>query len=84
MLNEIAQYNRHIEEERKKKLILYRVIRFLKRNWYKLAFYEGRSDNRNRGKFKVLYDDGRMSENMCWKVANDYAEMFKGKVLDSF
>ena len=68
----------------KKQWTLYGVVRFLKREWYKLAFYEGRGNNRNKGKFKVLYDDGRISENMCWKVANDYAEMFKGKVLDSF
>ena len=60
------------------------VIHFLKREWHKLAFYEGRGNNRNKGKFKVLYDDGRISENICWKVANDYAQMFKGKVLDSF
>lgn len=73
-----------IEYSTKQPLFIDGVIRFLKRGWYKLAFYEGRSDNRNRGKFKVLYDNGRMSENMCWKVANDYAEMFKGKVLDSF
>ena len=70
--------------EKKPKFSLHNVICFLKREWYKLAFYEGRGNNRNKGKFKVLYDDGRMSENMCWKVANDYAQMFKGKVLDSF
>tara|TARA_R110000851_G_scaffold13330_9_gene45583 strand:- start:10 stop:243 length:234 start_codon:yes stop_codon:yes gene_type:complete len=72
------------ELNQEKQWTLYSVVRFLKREWYKLAFYEGRDDNRIRGKFKVLYDDGRMSENMCWRVANDYAEMFKGKVLNSF
>jgi hypothetical protein len=72
------------ELSNKKQWTLYGVVRFLKREWYKLAFYEGRGNNRNKGKFKVLYNDGRMSENMCWKVANDYAQMFGVKVLDSF
>jgi len=60
------------------------IVHPLKREWYKLAFHEGRGNNRSKGKFKVLYNDGRMSENMCCKVANDYAQIFGGKVLDSF
>lgn len=31
-----------------------------------------------------MYNDGRVSENMCWSVARDYAKIFKRKVVDSF
>ena len=73
-----------MEQIDKKQWTLYAVELFFKRQWYKRAYYESRYDNRNKGKFKVLYDDGRTSENMCWSAANDYAQIFGGKVLDSF
>jgi len=76
--------SKNIKKSTKKAWSIAFVVYFLKREWYKLAFHEGRSNNRSKGKFKVLYNDGRMSENMCWKVANDYAQRFGGKVLDSF
>ena len=60
------------------------IRRFFLREYYKLFFYEGRGNNRSKGKFKVLYSDGRYSEKMCYKVAKDYASMFDGKVLDAF
>lgn len=60
------------------------INRFFLRQYYKLFFYEGRGNNRSKGKFKVLYNDGRYSENMCYKVAKDYASIFGGKVLDAF
>jgi len=64
--------------------ILAVISRFFLRQYYKLLFYEGRGSNRSKGKFKVLYNDGRYSENMCYKVAKDYASIFGGKVLDAF
>ena len=60
------------------------ISRFFLRQYYKLFFYEGRGNNRSKGKFKVLYNDGRYSENMCYKVAKDYASIFGGRVLDAF
>lgn len=60
------------------------ISRFFLRQYYKLFFYEGRGNNRSKGKFKVLYNDGRYSENMCYKVAKDYASIFGGKVMDAF
>jgi hypothetical protein len=60
------------------------ITRFFLRQYYKLFFYEGRGDNRNKGKFRVLYNDGRTSERMCYKVAKDYASIFGGRVLDAF
>ena len=60
------------------------IGRFFLRQYYKLFFYEGRGNNRSKGKFRVLYDDGRCSEKMCYKVAKDYASIFGGKVLDAF
>ena len=37
------------------------------------------------GHFHVRYnDDGRVSQNMTYWTANDYAKMFDGKVEDSF
>ena len=64
--------------------ILAVISRFFLRQYYKLFFYEGRGNNRSKGKFKVLYNDGRYSENMCYKVAKDYASIFGGNVLDAF
>ena len=60
------------------------ITRFFLRQYYKLFFYEGRGNNRNKGKFRVLYNDGRISERMCYKVAKDYASIFGGRVLDAF
>ncbi len=64
--------------------ILAVISRFFLRQYYKLFFYEGRGNNRIKGKFKVLYNDGRYSENMCYKVTKDYASIFGGKVMDAF
>jgi hypothetical protein len=60
------------------------ITRFFLRQYYKLFFYEGRGNNRNKVKFRVLYNDGRTSERMCYKVAKDYASIFGGRVLDAF
>lgn len=65
-------------------MIIKYIGRFLLRQYYKLSFYEGRGNNRNKGKFKVLYNDNRMSENMCYNVAKDYASIFGGRVIDGF
>lgn len=64
--------------------ILAVISRFFLRQYYKLFFCEGRGNNRSKGKFKVLYNDGRYSENMCYKVAKYYASIFGGKVMDAF
>ena len=64
---------------------LKRVGRFLLRNYYKLFDYQDSLYNHSiYGKFRVEYEDGRKSQSMSWKCANDYAKMFKGKVIDNF
>jgi hypothetical protein len=60
------------------------ITRFFLRQYYKLFFYESRGSNRNKGKFRVLYNDGRTSERMCYKAAKDYASIFGGRVLNAF
>lgn len=66
------------------KKILIAIFRFPLRQFYKLWHYDSREKNAFRGKFRVLYNDGRKSEKMCYSVAKDYAEIFGGKVIDAF
>ena len=59
------------------------IVRFIKRQWHKLEtltpFYMDAL-----GKFRVKYNDGRISRPMDYATAKDYAEMFGGKVIDNF
>lgn len=36
------------------------------------------------GKFRVMYDDGRISRPMDYSHAKKYAYIFGGKVIDNF
>lgn len=58
--------------------------RWILRQWYKIPYYDSREDNAFYGKFRVLYNDGEQSIPMCWKVANEYANIFGGVVIDNF
>ena len=60
-------------------------IRWIKRQWYKLFRIDGiLLSHANRGKFRVKYKDGAISQPFDWKTANDYKEMFGGEVIDNF
>jgi hypothetical protein len=37
--------------------------------------------NRIHGKYRVLYEDGQVSQPMLHQTAKDYASMFNGKVV---
>ena len=59
-------------------------IRFLKRQYYKLFYYESRGDDAMFGKFRVRYKDGKISQKMCWSSAKTYASIFNGEIIDAF
>ena len=60
------------------------IVRFFKRQYYKLFTYHNRGDDAMFGKFRVLYNDGKISQKMCWSSAKTYAEIFEGKIIDAF
>lgn len=60
------------------------MIRWVRRQWYKLFFYESLDSNRLYGKFRVVYPDGKRSQPFCWETAQTYASIFGGKVIDNF
>jgi hypothetical protein len=60
------------------------MVRFFLRQFYKLAYYEGRYHDAVYGRFRVKYNDGRISQKMCYSNAKDYAEIFGGTVIDDF
>jgi len=61
-----------------------RLFRFIKRQFYKLAYYESRGDDAMFGKFRVVYNDGKISQKMCWSSAKTYSSVFGGKIIDAF
>lgn len=61
---------------------LLRLIRMLWALCY-LGRNESRDYNRMHGKWRVKYDDGLTSENMCFDVARDYASIGGGRVVFS-
>ncbi len=65
-----------------------KLVRKLKRYYYILIFNGTSEDSldthRIRGKFKVKYPDGKISQNFSYWVAKDYSEMFGGVVLEDF
>lgn len=53
--------------------------------WYKLQIVEGSIlTHRIKGKFRVKYKDGQISQPFSYKVAKDYSEIFGGEVIDNF
>lgn len=60
------------------------IVRFFKRQYYKLFVYNNRGDDAMFGKFRVLYSDGKISQKMCWSSAKTYSEIFDGKIIDAF
>ena len=60
------------------------IYRFFLRQFYKIAHYESRGEDGARGKFRVKYNDGKISQKMCYGNAKNYAEIFGGKVIDAF
>ena len=58
--------------------------REFKRECYKAEVYSTRFEASRRGKFRVLYKDGKLSERMDWTTATTYASIFDGKVIDDF
>jgi hypothetical protein len=60
------------------------ICRFFLRQFYKIPQYESRGDDAMYGKFRVKYNDGKISQKMCYRNARDYAKMFGGIVLDAF
>lgn len=65
-------------------LIAYRLRRLLFIMRYMFIYYEGRYSNTKKGKFSVKYHNGRLSENMCYQVAKEYASIFGGYVLCNY
>ncbi len=65
-----------------------KILRKLKVYWYRFIFNGTSEDSldthRIRGKFKVKYPDGKISQNFSYSIAKDYAEMFGGVVLEDF
>jgi hypothetical protein len=61
-----------------------KIIRFLKREYYKLFYYESRGNDAMFGKFRVKYKDGKISQKMCWHSAKNYASIFNGEIIDAF
>jgi len=60
------------------------MIRFLKRNYYKLFDYASRIDNDSKGKFRVKYSDGKTTTKMSYWTAKTYATTFNGVIIDAF
>ena len=60
------------------------ICRFFLRKFYKIPQYESRGDDALYGKFRVKYNDGKISQKMCYCNARDYAKMFGGIVVDAF
>ena len=61
-----------------------KFFKWLRTEWRKRSFD---SDglmlyHRLYGKFFVVYPDGNKSQNMSWRVANDYRDLFGGKVKE--
>lgn len=53
--------------------------------WYKMQIIKGCVDNhRRKGKFRVKYPDGEISQPFDYKTAKDYRDIFGGKVIDNF
>lgn len=61
-----------------------RLFRFIKRQFYKLSYYESRGDDAIFGKFRVVYNDGNISQKMCLDSAKTYSSVFGGKIIDAF
>lgn len=61
-----------------------KIFRFIKRQFYKLPYYESRGDDAMFGKFRVVYNDGKISQKMCWDSAKNYSSIFGGKIIDAF
>lgn len=67
-----------------------KLLYCIKREYYKLWDITGMGDDRSvadhrkKGKFRVKYRDGEISQPFSWRVANEYKEMFGGEVIDNF
>lgn len=57
-----------------------RILTAIFYQYYKYFYYESRIDNRLKGKYRVLYNDGRYSENMCYDDAKYYVCSYGGKI----
>lgn len=65
-----------------------KIFRKILRFWYIISFDGSSEDSldthRRRGKFKVKYPDGKISQNFSYWIAKDYAEMFGGEIIEDF
>lgn len=62
-----------------------KVFYILKREYYKIWDSDGSLLNhRMKGKFKVKYPDGRISQPFSWRTAKSYKNIFGGEILDNF
>lgn len=60
-------------------------IKSILRAYYKLWNHDGAMYvHAMKGKFRVLYPDGQISQPMSWKVAKAYKEIFGGRIIDNF
>jgi hypothetical protein len=59
-----------------------KILKWIQRQIYKLPVYDNRADDARRGRFRVLYSEGRRSQPMCFKNAKGYAAIFGGKIID--
>lgn len=69
---------------------LLKLFALPKRVWLAIVRWSDKQENLQgrlmsvqaaRGKWRVIYNDGKRSQRMCWATAKDYAEMFGGTVV---
>lgn len=61
------------------------VLKWFRTQWRKYAGFDGdrlMMFHQAHGKFYVVYPDGKRSQRMGWKCANDYRDMFGGEVKE--
>lgn len=63
---------------------MWKIAKCFLRKWHRLSYYESLDENRMYGKFYVKYTNGQRSQNFCWKVANEYKNMFGGEMIENF
>lgn len=81
-MNTLSIYNAH--RHWRKRLLAVGLIRFIVRQFYKNHYYDSRGDDALYGKFRVKYPDNKLSQKMCWHSAQQYSQIFKGKIVDAF
>jgi len=61
------------------------IWRYFLRQFYKLQIIDGPLYcHYVRGKFRVQYPDGKISQKFAWKTAKDYRDIFGGKIINAF